>query len=169
MRLASRPALGLRTVLAFRAVLALTLVAPALQACGESETEPLGPSLQIRGQRVALEVVRTPEAQRRGLGYRDSLAWDHGMLFPYDERPAFHSFWMQGMRFDIDIVWIRKGRIVDIAHRVPHPGPDDPSGNGPTVRPREISDRVLEVPAGYAQAHGWRVGDPVSFDLGAGD
>ena len=160
--------LATRAVPALRAALVLALLAPALQACGDSESEPVGPSLQIRGQRVALEVVRTPDEQRRGLGYRDSLAWDHGMLFPYDGRPDFHAFWMRGMRFDIDIVWIRKGRIVDIAHRVPHPGPEDPTGNGPTVRPREMSDRVLEVPAGYAQAHGWRIGDPVHFDLEAG-
>jgi uncharacterized membrane protein (UPF0127 family) len=150
------------------AALLLFLASNALPACSGGESAPAGPSLRIRGQQVWLEVVRTRAAQIKGLGYRDSLEWDRGMLFPYDDQPDFHSFWMKGMRFDIDIVWIREGRVVDIAHRVPHPGPDDPTGTGPTVQPRELADRVLEVPAGYAQAHGWQVGDRVTFDLEAG-
>ncbi|MBW2272729.1 MAG: DUF192 domain-containing protein [Deltaproteobacteria bacterium] len=150
------------------AALLLVLASNALPACSGGEGAPAEPSLRIRGQRVWLEIVRTRAEQSRGLGYRDSLAWDRGMLFPYDDRPDFHAFWMKGMRFDIDIVWIRDGRVIDIAHRVPHPAPDDPTGTGSTVRPRELSDRVLEVPAGYAGAHGWQVGDPVAFDLEAG-
>jgi hypothetical protein len=81
------------------------------------------------------------------------------MLFVYDQ-PGFYSFWMRGMRFDIDIVWIRAGRIVDIAHGVRHV----PGENGPTVRPAELVDRVLEMPAGYAQTHGWRVGSHVEVE-----
>jgi uncharacterized membrane protein (UPF0127 family) len=106
--------------------------------------------------RIATEIARSFEEKARGLGGRDSLAWDHGMLFPYT-KPDFLSFWMKDMRFSIDIVWIRDGRIIDIAHRVPF----DPGGPGPTVRPRELADSVLEVPAGYAQAQGWRRGDRV--------
>ena len=147
------------------AALLLLLTAGAPLACGGDEAPPAEPSLSIRGQQVRLDIARTREEQSRGLGYRDSLAWDRGMLFPYDDQPDFHSFWMKGMRFDIDIVWIRKGRVVDIAHQVPHPGPGDPTGTGPTVRSRQLADRVLEVPAGYAQAHGWQIGDPVTFDL----
>jgi len=147
------------------AVQLLLFAAGASLACSGGEAARSEPSLSIRGQDVSLEIVRTRAEQTRGLGYRDSLAWDRGMLFPYDDDPGFHSFWMKGMRFDIDIVWIRGGRVVDIAHQVPHPAPDDPTGTGPTVRSREIADKVLEVPAGYAQAHGWQIGDPVTFEL----
>ena len=125
---------------------ALALGSSGSSGCRADEPAVVpGPSATIRGQRVAIEVTRTREEMTRGLGYRDSLAWNRGMLFRYDE-PGFYSFWMKGMRFDIDIVWIRDDRIVDISHRVPHA----PSSNGPTVRPREASDSVLEVPAGYA-------------------
>jgi uncharacterized membrane protein (UPF0127 family) len=115
----------------------------------------------IRGARVAAEVVVSLEDQQRGLGYRDSLAWHHGMLFEY-ERPAFLSFWMKGMRFDIDIVWIREGRVVGLSQRVPHVA--SPDGPWPPVRVDTLSDAVLEVPAGYASAHGWRVGDRVTIE-----
>ena len=150
-----------------RAAAALLAVALALLAlaCGGA-TAPAGPEpdawVTIRDARVATEIARTFEQKARGLGGRDSLAWNHGMLFPY-ERPDFLAFWMKDMRFAIDIVWIREGRIVDIAHQVPW----SPEGPGPTVRPRELADSVLEVPAGYAQAHGWRRGDRVDVQENA--
>jgi len=135
------------------------LAVTAVIAC--SGTPPDAPEpeawVTIGDARIATEIARDFATKARGLGGRDSLAWDHGMLFPY-ERPDFLAFWMKGMRFPIDIVWIRHGHIVDIAHRVPF---DPQGGPGPTVRPRELADAVLEVPAGYAQAHGWRPGDRV--------
>ena len=140
-------------------------LALALSACDgfnpwkDAPQEPEG-WITIAGQRVALEVAETPEQQSRGLGERDALAWNRGMLFLYDE-PGFPRFWMKGMRFDIDIVWIHGDRIVDISHGVAH----IPGETGPVVAPRNLTDRVLEVPAGYAQSHGWRVGQRVAIEL----
>ncbi len=135
------------------ALLALGLPPTACSAPAAPES-----TVTIRGQALPVEIVRTPEAQARGLGERDSLAWGRGMLFPY-EKYSFLVFWMQGMRFDIDIVWIRDDRIVDIAHRVPHP----PTQSAEPIRVRapELVNLVLEVPAGYAQAQGWARGDRV--------
>jgi uncharacterized membrane protein (UPF0127 family) len=130
---------------------------------GSCKPADLGPQpdawVEIGSKRVAVELADTADKQQKGLGYRDDLPWDHGMYFPY-ARPAFYSFWMKGMRFPIDIVWIRKGRIVDIHPEVPF----EPNGNGPTVRPRELTDAVLEVPAGYAAASGWGIGDRVRLE-----
>ena len=81
------------------------------------------------------------------------------MYFPY-EHPAIYTFWMKGMRFSIDIIWIRKGRIVGLNINVPF----EEGGNGPTMRPKSLVDAVLEVPAGYAAASGWALGDRVSFE-----
>lgn len=115
--------------------------------------------VEVKGRRVAVEIAETPEEQEKGLGERDSLAWGHGMYFEYDQ-PAFYAFWMKGMRFSIDIVWIRKGRIVDLDSHVPF----EEGGNGPTLRPAVLADAVLEVPAGYADAEGWHVGDRVRYE-----
>lgn len=112
----------------------------------------------IRNQQVAVEIVSTPKEQALGLGERDSLAWDRGMYFTY-EQPGFYAFWMKGMRFSIDIVWIRSGRIVQIDSNVAF----ERGGNGPTVRPRSLVDAVLEVPAGYSTAKGWKIGDRVAL------
>jgi len=115
--------------------------------------------VEIHGKRTTVEIAYTPEEQAKGLGERDDLAWGHGMYFPYD-RPGFYSFWMKGMRFSIDIVWLRDGRIIDLDPNVPF----ERGSNGPTLRPSELTDAVLEVPAGYALAQGWRIGDRVKFE-----
>lgn len=141
-----------------RLVAALSALVALAASC-----EPAGPLpdawVEIGTARVAVELAETPEEQARGLGYRDRLEWEHGMYFPY-QRPGFYGFWMRGMRFSIDIVWIREGRIVDLHRDVPF----EPGGNGPTLRPRELVDAVLEVPAGYAAAKGWSIGDRVMLE-----
>jgi len=132
-------------------------------SCDSPERSTAGADcrITIRQQTIDAEVARSREEQVRGLSGRDSLAWGSGMLFPY-EQPAFVSFWMKGMRFDIDIVWIRAGRIVGVSERVPRP--PDPESQPASVRPPELIDMVLEVPAGYARAHGWSRGDRVHLD-----
>jgi len=136
------------------------LLATLALACGARSGEPAPEArVVIRGASVGVEVADEPAEQIRGLSGREALAWDRGMLFVYDE-PGLPAFWMKDMHFDIDLVWIREGRVVDVTHRVPHAVPPPL----PTYRPRETVDTVLEVPAGVAQAHGWRRGDRVRVE-----
>lgn len=105
---------------------------------------------------VVAEVVTTPQAMAKGLSGRESLDFDQGMLFAYDE-PTRPSFWMQGMRFPIDIVWLSDGRVVGIEHRVP-------VGDGTTrYSPKQDVDAVLELAASAAEFFGLKVGDPVVY------
>jgi len=138
-----------------------SLATLAAFACSLAEPEGPPPEgwVEIRGHRVAVEIADDRAEQAKGLGERDSLRWGHGMYFVYDQ-PGFYSFWMKGMRFPIDIVWLRDGRIVDLHTNVPF----EPGGNGPTVRPSSLVNAVLELPAGYAVAQGWGVGDRVLFE-----
>jgi len=145
-------------------LVAVALIAGGAFAYAELVGLGLGPGdawVEIRGQRVAVDVADTPAKKALGLGGRDGLAPDTGMVFPY-ARPDYHAFWMKGMNFDIDILWIRDGRIVDIRHRVPYPR----DGRLPSYSPKAPADLVLEVDAGYARAHGWRIGDRVTVRLG---
>jgi len=109
--------------------------------------------------RIQVEVADTPDRIARGLSGRSRLGERRGMVFPY-ARAERHGFWMYDMRFDIDIIWIREDRIVDVTSRAPH----DPPGALPTYRPREPADLVLEVPAGTAERLGWKIGDRVTVD-----
>ena len=131
-------------------------------ACGRSEPPPAPPSapppaharVTIGVHVIDAEVADTPERKERGLSGRAALADGHGMLFPYDT-PGRYGFWMPNMRFDIDILWIRSGRIV---HVEPSVSKDDAQR---IYRPSAEADLVLELPAGTAARHGFRVGDAV--------
>ncbi len=122
-------------------------------------------TVTIGGHPIRAEVAREADEHARGLGGRDGLAPGTGMVFPYGA-PRRPEFWMKGMRFDIDIVWIRGGRIVDLSTFVPAPRARPPSAMDtlPTFSPREPIDAVLEVVAGTVQARGWKIGDAVAFD-----
>ena len=134
----------------------------ALACAGERESPasayPIA-EVTIGIHRVQVEVANTPERMSRGLSGRASLAKGQGMIFPYAQADR-HGFWMYDMHFDIDIVWIRDGRIVDVTSRAPH----DPPGELPVYRPGVPADLVLEVPAGTAEELGWKIGDRVTVD-----
>ena len=120
---------------------------------------------QVRiGDRVAVtvEVVRTEAEKIRGLSGRDGLAPGGGMLFVYED-PVRPLIWMRGMRFSLDILWIRDGRVVGLVQEAKPPAP----GEAPQVfAPPEEVQYVLEVPAGFAQRYGIVSNAPVEIRLG---
>ncbi len=124
-----------------------------------------GPCVEIRGTLVRVETAVNDADRAKGLGYRDSLPEDRGMLFIYPG-PRMMFFWMKGMRFPIDIVWIRNGVVVDIHHGV-EPEPSA-AGDASLKRyyPKETADSVLETNAGFCRRHGIVPGDAVSFRPG---
>jgi len=145
---------------------AAALAALACGGQGRTAGDPGAPQVTIRGANVEVELARSDAEQVQGLSDRRELAWGRGMLFQYSE-PRLLAFWMLRMHFPIDIVWIREGRLIGIAHRVPAPAPGTPPSELPRYGPGELADAVLEVPAGFAQAHGWQRGDRVALSPGA--
>jgi uncharacterized membrane protein (UPF0127 family) len=118
--------------------------------------------LQSKTLPLTLEVVNTPVSLAEGLGNRTEIGSD-GMLFVFQEPTETH-FWMYGMQFDLDLIWIKGDTIVDITKSVPAPRNAD-TQNKPTNRnlsrylsPGEI-DMVLEVPAGFSREQGILPGD----------
>lgn len=114
-------------------------------------------TVQIGGKMVRVTVVATPEARQNGLGGRNGLAPDEGMLFIFP-KDGKYGFWMKNMKFPIDILWLSaSGEVVSMAQNVP---PDTyPRVFTPTAPARY----VLELPAGYAKAYTVDVGDEVRF------
>ena len=108
---------------------------------------------------VTVELARTVEEKVRGLSGRTGLEAGRGMLFVYD-RPQPIGIWMKDMRFPLDIIWIRAGRIVQIERDAPPLAPV-----GPERVYTATADLVLEVPAGFAAARKIRVGDPVKAEI----
>ena len=139
----------------------VALAAPAPPVGGVEVNPPLPTASMVIAGRVSLtvELARTPEQQIRGLSGRPGLKSGNGMLFVYD-RPQPVSIWMKDMRFPLDIVWIRDGRIVKLEKNAP---PLTPAG--PERIYTATADLVLEVPAGFTGRKRIRVGDMVRASL----
>jgi uncharacterized membrane protein (UPF0127 family) len=109
--------------------------------------DPLQSSLPKRAftlsQSWKLEIANTDALRTLGLGERDVLPIGTGMLFLF-ETPKRRSFWMKGMRFPLDIVFLYRGKIVFIERGIQ---PDDPK----IVTPSASIDQVLELNAGEAE------------------
>lgn len=114
----------------------------------------------LRGRTFTIEVADTAAKREKGLGERDALDPDRGMYFPFASE-QYWVFWMKGMRFPIDIIWIREGKVVDIAASVPPPKglPLE------TYSPAHPADAVLELNAGTAAEIGLEPGDVVELRL----
>jgi hypothetical protein len=88
--------------------LAALLLGTLFVACeGQKETrepEPLETylPLSVAGNEIQAQLAIKTNEQARGLMYRDSLAPNHGMLFPYPQ-PRGMSFWMKNTFIPLDI------------------------------------------------------------------
>ncbi len=148
-----------------RAILSIAVALAALAvACGGTGRERV--DVRIGGLVVHAELVRTPEDREQGLSGRASLPADGGMLFAFEEerRPRF---WMRGMRFPLDFIWISGDlRVVDTTENVPAPEAGVPPGQLPLYRPDAPVQYVLEVNAGTVERFGVLVGSTVVLDPG---
>jgi hypothetical protein len=115
-----------------------------------------GEAVMPDGAVVKVEIADNKITMERGLSGRDSLDDGRGMVFLFPSADTY-SFWMKGMRFAIDIIWMRGEQVVAITENAPPPDGADFM----TYVPPSPVDRVLEVPAGYAAAHGIGSGDTV--------
>lgn len=113
----------------------------------------------INNQKIFIELADTPEKRKQGLSGRELMTQDRGMLFVFPQ-PGLYSFWMQGMGFDLDFVFINDDKVVDIVENVSFPQPDEPPRR---VRSDKESDKVLELNAGLVEKLDVKPGDQVSF------
>ncbi|MGI8423807.1 MAG: DUF192 domain-containing protein [Chloroflexota bacterium] len=111
---------------------------------------------------AVLEVARTDLERQKGLGGHAPLNETDGMLFVFDS-PAFHSFWMKGMLFPLDLMWIENGVVVHIERDAPHHAPETPDLRLPIYAPAAPATYVLEVNAGFGARYGIGVGTPVEL------
>ncbi len=115
--------------------------------------------VKINEQIIIAEVVNDERNIRRGLSGRPSLGVNEGMLFVFEE-PGTHSFWMKGMRFSIDIIWIRDNVIVGFQERI-QPEPGVRESELKMYYPPQPVDKVLELAAGRVRLLRAVVGDEV--------
>lgn len=110
---------------------------------------------------IFVEIADTTEKITKGLSGRKSLGKNQGMLFIMPKN-SYPTFWMKGMFFPIDIIWIDERKIIGIEENVqPEPGKKDYDLS--LYHPPEPIDFVLEVNAGFVKEKGIKVGDSVNL------
>ncbi len=126
-----------------------------------SQSRALYADLWIADTYVHAEVANTNSKRAKGLSGRSGLEEGEGLLLLFERRQS-HGIWMKEMTFPIDIIWLDEGKVVDIAPDVSPP--DDPTVSSSKLKryfPRVPALAVLEVPAGFATKHEWKIGDTV--------
>jgi len=152
----------------FLAIVVLAAAALLGAACGASSNDAVatrepGLALVRIGALAVQAEVPEGDAFYRGLGNRDSLPDDRGMLFVFPE-PGLLTFWMKDMLISIDIIWISaEGRVVDVQTAQPEPGVPDPQLK--RYNPNGEAKYVLEVRADLAAEQGVQIGDEAQIEL----
>ncbi len=113
----------------------------------------------INDQIIVADVVRAENERNAGLSGREAMGVNEGMLFLFDE-PGRYGFWMKGMKFPIDIIWINGNKVVGIEERAPIAG-ETRDREIPIYYPPEEVDKVLETVAGRARLLRLAIGDEI--------
>jgi len=137
-------------------IIGITVVVLILFTFGYYIRNPLIPKIKIGDTILYLELAITAKKKEIGLGGRDSLQDGWGMLFPYDHKESY-QFWMKGMKFPLDFVWIADKKVVDISENIPLLTGSEIT----TVKPKVPVDQILELNAGDVKKYNINIGDPV--------
>lgn len=103
-----------------------------------------------------VEIAATPAQQQQGLMFRQELAPDRGMIFPYDP-PKDASFWMRNTYIPLDIIYVRPDNTIAIIHENTVPLREEPYYSFEPV------SLVLEIPGGRSSELGIKAGDRVEW------
>ena len=134
---------------------------PGQAATAESGLQLIPLEIRSKGKvhKFTVEVARTRDEQAQGLMFRESLAPDRGMLFPYSP-PEVAGFWMKNTLIPLDMIFVREdGSIAMIAdNTIP--------GSLESVSAGEPVAAVLEIAGGRSAELGITDADTVSWPGG---
>ena len=139
--------------------IAIAVVALAAVAILMFHPAPAKSSLPVTatfaGVSLRIELATTTDTQEKGLGGRENVLDDYGMLFVFD-KSARYGFWMKDMLVPIDIFWLGEDRrVVSFISNVA-------TSTYPNVfYPPSPATYVLETRAGFASAHRIATGTPL--------
>lgn len=120
---------------------------------------PLQPPTSTRSNMIfKLHIADSVATRMRGLGGTTHLAADEGLLlrFPF---PFFWPIWMRAMRFPIDVLWLRRRKIVDLCEGL------SPANQYRMHFPSYCADSCVELQMGAIQNHALSIGTPIEFQI----
>jgi uncharacterized membrane protein (UPF0127 family) len=115
--------------------------------------------IDVGSKKIRAEVARSPLKREKGLSQRQNLEDNEGMIFIFEQEGNW-SFWMKQMLFNLDIIFLKDNKVVDIAENMPYPLSEN---NIAVVSPKQKANLVLEVNAGLVKKCNIKIGDKVIF------
>lgn len=125
-----------------------------------SQMKTNGSQVIIGPHTFDVEVVTSETDQEIGLTKYNSIANNQGMLFLFPQ-PGFYSFWMKGMKFPLDMVFIHDDIIVSFVENATPASVND--ANPQIYRPESSANKVLEMNSGLIKNDAIKKGDRVKF------
>lgn len=120
-------------------------------------------AITVGTKSIQVEIANTKALREKGLSGRKSLPTESGMFFVFDTKKANPTFWMKGMLFPLDMIWISDGKIIQINKNIPVPVAGTPDTKLATLSAEKPIDYVLEVNAGFSTSNNVKVGDSVDL------
>lgn len=127
----------------------------------QEEASSTGPTVTINNQSFKVDIADSLITRNKGLSGRDKLDDDRGMYFIFDMSMKY-GFWMKGMKFPIDIIWIYDDKIIGFSENA-EPEPGKSIFGLKVYYPPSKVNRALEVNAGTVSKYGIKAGDGVIF------
>lgn len=126
-----------------------------VSACGFRADE----TISIGSKKISVEVADTQQSREKGLSGRPCITENEGMLFTYD-RPGQYSFWMKGMKFPIDIIWISTAKKAVVIQEDVQPSTYPDSFINPSIHPAQY---ILELKDHQSTVLSINPGTPINF------
>lgn len=123
---------------------------------------PKKANLVINNALLKVELADTTAKRSKGLANRENLASDEGMLFVFEKADKY-PFWMKGLKFALDFVWIKDDLVVDMLENVPSPVEGQSDNSLPIYSSKVEINKVLEVNAGTISRLNIKVGDTIKL------
>src|SRR4030042_3120129 len=114
-------------------------------------------TVSINNQTIYVNLAITNEEKSKGLSGRNNLSENEGMLFIFDYK-SIPDFWMKGMKFPLDIIWINDNIIVDVDENIQNPKSLSNLNQLQKYSPSVPINFVLEVNAGFCSKKGIKIG-----------
>ncbi|MBN2120562.1 MAG: DUF192 domain-containing protein [Candidatus Omnitrophica bacterium] len=108
-----------------------------------------------------VELAVEPAERARGLMFRESLDYNKGMLFVFEDEREY-PFWMKNTLIPLDIIWIDADKEVVFIKNNAEPCKSEAC---PSVYPGRIAKYVLELSSGVARDIGLKAGNKLIFKL----
>jgi uncharacterized membrane protein (UPF0127 family) len=118
--------------------------------------KPATAELKVTGHTISLEIASDNTSREKGLGGRDSLPANKGMLFVF-EKSGDECFWMKNMHFAIDMVFLNAQKKINKIQQNVSPG------TFPENFCAENVCYVIELPANKAVLLGLHPGQILIF------